>query len=237
MPEAGSGIDRAQWQRQVVLLGAQGQQALADARVLVVGCGGLGAGAIPPLVAAGVGTITLLDDDVVEPSNLNRQTLFTTLDLGASKAERAAARMAPLNPAATITPLRHRLTSDDVELVARHDLVLDCTDRAASRVAISASCRAAGRPWVWAAIDGWTAVISVFAPGHTQYEDVVPEPSESATPLQILGATPAMAGAWQVAEAVKLLTGQGRPLIDRLAVVDLLGASVRFVDLAVRTDG
>lgn len=217
--------------RQRTLLG-DGQQALTDAKVLVVGCGGLGAGAIPPLVASGVGSITLLDDDVVEPSNLNRQTLFTTADIGSSKAELAAARMQALNPDATITARRHRLTVDDVDLVADHHLVLDCTDKAASRVAISNTCRAAGVPWVWAAIDGWTAVLSVFAPGHTQYEDVVPHPSESSVPLQILGATPAMAGAWQAAEAVKLLTGQGTGLVDRLAVVDLLTADVRFVTLA-----
>lgn len=218
--------------RQRTLLGTDGNQALADAKVLVVGCGGLGAGAIPPLVASGVGTVTLLDDDVLEPSNLNRQTLFTARDLGGSKVEMATARMQALNPDATITGRNHRLTPDDVDLVAEHDLVLDCTDKAASRVAISAACRAAGRPWVWAAIDGWTAVISVFAPGHTQYEDVVPNPSESPVPLQILGAAPSMAGAWQAAEAVKLITGRGTTLVDRLAVVDLLSASVRFVDLA-----
>lgn len=218
--------------RQRSLLGDDGNRALAAARVLVVGCGGLGAGAIPPLVAAGVGTVTLLDDDVVEPSNLNRQTLFTTADLGRPKVELATARMQALNPSATITGHRHRLGAGDVDLVAAHDLVLDCTDRAASRIAISTTCRAAGIPWLWAAIDGWTAVLSVFAPGHTQYEDVVPHPSESPVPLQILGAAPSLAGAWQAAEAVKLLTGKGRPLVDRLAVVDLLEASVRFVDLA-----
>lgn len=217
--------------RQRTLL-ADGQASLEQSSVLVIGCGGLGAGAIPPLVASGVGTVTLLDDDVVEASNLNRQTLFTTADLGGSKAELAAARMRALNPGATVTARRHRLTADDVELVAGHDLVLDCTDRAASRSAISAACRVAGTPWVWAAIDGWTAVISVFTPGHTQYEDVVPNPTESPVPLQILGALPSMAGAWQAAEAVKVLTGQGRPLVDRLAVVDLLTADVRFVDLA-----
>lgn len=192
--------------RQRALLGDDGNRALADAKVLVVGCGGLGAGAIPPLVASGVGTVTLLDDDVVEPSNLNRQTLFTTDDLGGSKVELATARMRALNPAATITARRHRLTADDVDLVAAHDVVLDCTDKAVSRVAISRACRAAGVPWVWAAIDGWTAVLSVFAPGHTQWEDVVPHPSESPVPLQILGAAPSMAGAWQAAEAVKLLS-------------------------------
>lgn len=218
------------WLRQRTILGEDGQRRLADARVLVVGCGGLGAGAIPPLVASGIGTITLLDDDVVAQSNLNRQTLFTADDIGDAKVELATRRMRALSPTATITGLSHRLTPADVDLVSQFDVVVDCTDRAASRVAISSTCRAAGVPWVWAAIDGWSAVISVFAPGHTAWEDVVPHPTEAPAPPDILGAAPSVAGAWQAAEVVKLLTGVGSPLVDRLAIVDLLTADVRFVE-------
>ncbi|MGO4956568.1 HesA/MoeB/ThiF family protein [Luteococcus sp. Sow4_B9] len=223
-----------QWHRQRRIMGEAGQERLARARVLVVGCGGLGAGAIPALTAAGIGQLTLLDDDVVENTNLNRQTLFTAQDIGQPKVELAARRMRALSPQATITALDHRLTGQDVELVAQHDVVVDCTDRAASRQAISGACRAAGVPWVWAAIDGWTAVLSVFAPGGVQWEDVVPDPTEAPAPLDILGSAPALAGAWQAAETVKLLTGLGTPLVGRLAVVDLLGADVRFVDLSAR---
>lgn len=218
------------WLRQRTILGEDGQRRLADARVLVVGCGGLGAGAIPPLVAAGIGTITLLDDDVVAPSNLNRQTLFKAQDIGRSKVELATRRMQALSPTAIITGREHRLTPDDVDLVSQFDVVVDCTDRAASRAAISAACRAAQIPWVWAAIDAWSAVISVFVPGRTAWEDVVPHPTEAPSPPDILGAAPSLAGAWQAAEVVKLLTGVGSPLIDRLAIVDLLTADVRFVE-------
>lgn len=218
------------WLRQRSILGTDGQQRLAAARVLVVGCGGLGAGAIPPLVASGIGSLTLLDDDVVSPSNLNRQTLFSAEDIGRSKVELAVQRMRSLSPTATIDGLTHRLTPEDVDLVSRHDVVVDCTDRAASRVAISTACRAAGVPWVWAAIDGWSAVLSVFVPGHTAWEDIVPHPTEAPSPPDVLGATPALAGAWQAAEAVKVITGHGDPLVDRLAVVDLLTADVRFVE-------
>ncbi|GAA1396656.1 HesA/MoeB/ThiF family protein [Luteococcus peritonei] len=220
------------WGRQRRILGADGQARLAGASALVVGCGGLGAGAIPALVASGVGRITLMDDDVLAPSNLNRQTLFTAEDLGASKVERAAQRMRALAPQSTITALSQRLTPQDVELVGRHDVVLDCTDRLASRRAISASCAAARVPWVWAAVDGWTAVLSVFLPGGRAWEDVVGTTEDAASPPDVLGATPALAGAWQAAEAVKLLTGVGTGLAGRLAVVDLLTARVDLLDLA-----
>lgn len=221
-----------QWDRQRRIMGSDGQRRLAEARVLVVGCGGLGAGAIPALTSSGIGHLTLLDDDVVEASNLNRQTLFTADQLGGSKVELAAERMRRLSPGAEVTALAHRLTAEDVELVAGHDVVVDCTDRAASRQAISQACRAAGVPWVWAAIDAWTAVLSVFAPGQVQWEQVVPHPTEAPEPLDIMGATPALAGAWQAAETVKLLLGQGRSLVNRLAVVDLLAGDVRFVELS-----
>ncbi|WP_420175886.1 HesA/MoeB/ThiF family protein [Luteococcus sp. OSA5] len=220
-----------QWHRQRRIMGGAGQERLARARVLVVGCGGLGAGAIPALTAAGIGQLTLLDDDVVELTNLNRQTLFTAQDIGQPKVELAARRMRALSPEATITALDHRLTGQDVELVAQHDVVVDCTDKAASRQAISQACREAEVPWVWAAIDGWTAVLSVFTPGGVPWEQVVPNPTEAPEPLDILGATPALAGAWQAAETVKLLTGTGQPLAGRLAVVDLLQADIRFVEL------
>ena len=218
------------WFRQRRLLG-EGHEKLRNSRVLVVGCGGLGAGAIPALTAAGIGHLTLLDDDHVVTSNLNRQTLFTTEDVGRSKVKLATARMRALSPDSEIEGRHYRLTADDVDLVAAHDLVVDCTDRQASRAAISAACRAAGRPWVWAGIDGWTAVVSVFVPGGPQWEDVVGVREELPAPPQILGATPTLAGAWEAAEAVKVLTGLGEPLIGRLAVIDLLSGTVRFVDL------
>lgn len=217
--------------RQRVLLG-DGQDRLAGASALVVGCGGLGAGAIPALIAAGLGRVTLIDDDVVEVSNLNRQTLFTHDDLGAPKVERAVARMRALAPSTRVEGLRRRLVADDVALISQHDVVCDCTDSMASRRALSSACAAAGVPWVWAAVDGWSAVISVFMPGERRWEDVVGSVEELPSPPQVLGATPALAGAWQAAEAVKILTGQGRTLARRLAVVDLLAGDVRLLELA-----
>lgn len=217
--------------RQRVLLG-EGHEVLRRSRVLVVGCGGLGAGAIPALTAAGIGHLTLLDDDVVVTSNLNRQTLFTHENVGQSKVEVATARMQRLAPDSEIVGRRYRLTAADVDLVAEHDLVVDCTDKQASRAAISSACREAGRPWVWAGIDGWTAVVSVFVPGGVAWEDVVALREELPAPPQILGATPALAGAWEAAEAVKVLTGQGEPLVGRLAVIDLRMGTVRFVPVS-----
>lgn len=237
-PAAGGGtpggidVDAATWSRQRRILGEGGQRKLADASAMVIGCGGLGAGAIPALVASGVGRVTLLDDDVLDASNLNRQTLFTTADLGAPKVERAAARMRELAPHCSITALWRRLTVDDAALVRGHDVVLDCTDRLASRQAISACCAGAGVPWVWAGVDGWTAVLSVFLPGGRSWEEVVGTTVDATTPPDVLGATPAVAGAWQAAEAVKLLTGVGTGLAGRLAVLDLLAGRVDLLDLA-----
>lgn len=219
------------WLRQRDLLGA-GQQALAAASVLVVGCGGLGAGAIPALVASGVGRVVLVDDDVLDVTNLNRQTLFAADGVGRPKVEMAVQRMRALSPGTRVEGLRRRITDQDAELVADFDLVLDCTDKQASRAAISASCRAAGVTWVWAAVDGWRGVISVFTPDGSSWEDLVGEVRELERPPQVLGATPALLGAWQAAEAIKVLTGQGRPLAGRLQVVDLLAGSVREVPLA-----
>ncbi|GAA1379679.1 HesA/MoeB/ThiF family protein [Luteococcus sanguinis] len=220
-----------QWVRQRTLLG-DGQETLATSSALVVGCGGLGAGAIPALVASGVGHVVLLDDDTLDLTNLNRQTLYTSDDLGAQKVERATARMAALSPDTRVKGLRRRLTADDADFVAQFDVVLDCTDKMASRAAISASCREASVPWVWAAVDGWQGVISVFVPGGPQWEDVVGDPRELNHPPQVLGATPALLGAWQAAEALKVLTRQGRTLAGRIAVVDLLAATVREIELA-----
>lgn len=222
-----------QWARQRVLL-EEGNRVLRASSALVVGCGGLGAGAIPALVASGVGRIVLLDDDVVELSNLNRQTLFTHADLGALKVERVTERMRELSPESRIEGEVRRLTAQDAELVQDFDVVLDCTDKVASRTAISTSCREAGVPWIWSAIDGWQGVLSVFVPGGPQWEDASAMREELPAPPQILGATPAMLGAWQAAEAVKLLTGQGRPLVGRIAVVDLLAGTVREMPLVAR---
>ncbi|HIW30360.1 MAG TPA: HesA/MoeB/ThiF family protein [Candidatus Luteococcus avicola] len=222
-----------QWLRQRELLG-EGQKVLEGASALVVGCGGLGAGAIPALVASGVGRVVLMDDDVLDLTNLNRQTLYTTDDLGAEKVERATARMAALSPSTRVEGLHRRLSADDADFVQDFDVVLDCTDMMASRAAISASCRSAGVPWVWAAVDGWRGVLSVFVPGGVQWEDVVGDASELGRRPQVLGATPAMLGAWQAAEAIKLLSGQGHPVSGRLAVVDLLAGTVREVPLSAR---
>ncbi|WP_052462125.1 HesA/MoeB/ThiF family protein [Nigerium massiliense] len=219
------------WNRQERLLGEEGQARVRASSAMVVGCGGLGAGCIPALVASGVGRLTLVDDDVVAESNLNRQTLFTAADIGSAKVDLATARMRGLAPWSDITGLRHRLSADDVDLVRGHDLLIDCTDAVASRHVISALAEELQIPWVWAAIDGWSAIVSVFVPGDVRWQDAFGHVTAPSTPPQIMGAAPATAGAWEAAEAVKLLSGVGDPLIGRLAVIDLLTAAVDVLPL------
>lgn len=220
------------WLRQQTLLTEAGQERVRNASVLVVGCGGLGAGCIPALTAAGIGRLTLVDDDVVALSNLNRQTLFSAADVGAPKAGLAAARMQALAPWSSITGLQHRLTEADADLVAGHDLVVDCTDAVASRHVIAALAERLRLPWVWAGVDGWSAAVSVFLPGALRWQDVFGHVTAPQTPPQILGAAPTIAGAWQAAEVVKLVSGVGEPLAGRVAIIDALRATVDVVPLA-----
>ena len=145
-------------------VGGAGQQALSKARVLIMGAGGLGAPAALYLAAAGVGYLRLVDPDVVELSNLQRQVLFDTADVGAPKAEVGAGRLAALNPHVEIEAICARLEPDNAaELIAGCDLVLDGTDDFATRFAVNAACVATGVPLVSGAIGRWTGQVGVFA--------------------------------------------------------------------------
>jgi sulfur-carrier protein adenylyltransferase/sulfurtransferase len=232
-------------------VGTAGQRRLAAARVLVVGAGGLGSPALMYLAAAGVGTIGVLDDDVVDESNLQRQVVHGQSDLGRPKVDSARDAVAEINPHVRVLPHRERLdASNALELFADYDLVLDGTDNFATRYLVSDACELLGLPYVWGSIFRFDGQVSVFwadppaaADGSpvagVTYRDVHPEPPPPGTVPScaeggVLGVLCAAIGSVMVTEAVKLICGIGEPLLGRLMVFDALGMTWRT--LRVRPD-
>jgi molybdopterin/thiamine biosynthesis adenylyltransferase len=220
-------------------VGGQGQQALARASVAIVGAGGLGAPAALYLAAAGVGRLRLIDPDVVELSNLQRQVLFETADIGVAKVKAAARRLATLNPHVEIDARRARLDADNAaDLIAGCDLVLDGTDDFSTRYAVNAACVAAGVSLVSGAIGRWTGQVGVFA-GRPCYRCLVPEfppDAETCVAVGVVGALAGAIGSMMALEAIKLIARAGEPLAGRLLIYDALAAETRTVTLAADPD-
>lgn len=235
--------ERHRYARQLILpqLGAAGQERLGRARVLVIGAGGLGSPALLYLAGAGVGTIGIVDDDVVEASNLQRQVIHATSDVGRSKTASAAARVRDLNPHVEVIEHAVRLTSANaLEIMDGYDLVLDGSDNFATRYLVSDAAEMLGKPVVWGAIFQFGGQVAVFHAGHgPTYRDLFPEPpGPGAVPScaegGVLGVLPGIIGTAMAGEAIKLITGIGEPLLGRLAVFDALEFSWR--ELSVQPD-
>ena len=212
--------------------GAQAQERLKAASVLVVGAGGLGCPALTYLAGAGVGRLGISDGDTVGLSNLHRQTLYTTLDLGRSKAGVAAARLQQLNPHVNLEVLPALQAETAPELVRRYDLVLDCTDNFTARYLINDACVAAGRRWVWGAAGGTEGMVSVFGPTST-LRGLFPtsEGAESCDDIGVLGPLLGVIGSLMAGEALKLLGGTGETLEGRLLTYDFMNARIRRIGL------
>lgn len=213
-----------------------GQERLAAARVLVVGAGGLGSPALQYLAAAGVGRIGVIDDDIVDETNLQRQTIFSSGDVGRNKAVAAAERLRGLNPLIAIDALPLRFEPENArELVRLYDTVLDCTDRFPTRYLISDACVLERKTDVYGSIFRFDGQVSIFAAEHGPcYRCLYPEaPPRGSVPScaegGVLGALAGIVGTWQASEALKLLLQIGEPLIGRLMLIDTLGANVRTV--------
>ena len=213
-------------------VGGPGQQALKAARVLVVGAGGLGAPAALYLAAAGVGTLGLADADVIDLSNLQRQVLYETADIGRPKVEAAAERLGALNPNLVVQTHAVMLGDDNARaLVAGYDIVLDGTDDFATRFAVNAACVAEGKRLVSGAIGRWTGQVGVFA-GKPCYRCLVPDippDAETCSAVGVIGALAGVVGSMMALEAVKLIAGAGEPLLGRLWVYDGLAGESRTV--------
>ncbi len=216
-------------------IGGPGQQRLAAARVLIVGVGGVGGPAALYLAAAGVGTIGLVDTDTVGLSNLQRQILFDSGDVGDSKVEVGAARLTALNPNVRVEPDARSLTPENASgMVVGHDVVIDGTDDFETRFAVNAACVAAGVPLVSGALGRWSGQVGVFA-GRPCYRCLVPEAppeAETCARVGVVGALAGVVGAMAALEAIKILTAAGEPLVGRLLLYDGLAATARTVRVA-----
>lgn len=217
-------------------VGVAGQERLGAARVLVVGAGGLGSPVVQYLAAAGVGRLGIADDDVVDETNLQRQTIFSTADIGRSKAAVAADFVRALNPSVGVDAIPLRFDERNArELVRLYDVVVDCTDRFPTRYLINDACILEGKPDVYGSIFRFDGQVSVFGYGGGPcYRCLYPQaPPAGSVPTcaegGVLGVLPGIVGAWQANEVLKIVLGIGDVLSARLLLVDSLAAQTRRV--------
>lgn len=235
-------------------VGVEGQRRLLAARVLLVGAGGLGSPAAFYLAAAGVGWLRLVDDDLVERSNLQRQILHVDAAVGKSKVASARERLLALNPTIQVEALAQRLGACQVDaLMQGVDVVIDGSDNFATRELLNAACVRLGKPLVYGAVERFAGQVAVFDAGRRPglapcYRCLFPEPSTtppaspdcaldsgpSCAEAGVLGVLPGLVGMIQATEAIKLLLGLGQPLVGRLLCIDALG--MRFRELALPPD-
>ncbi len=220
-------------------VGLAGQEKLSAARVLCIGAGGLGSPVLAYLAAAGVGRIGIVDDDRVDVTNLQRQILYTTGDIGAPKAATAAERLRALNPQISIDPIGVRFDAHNArELVRLYDVVVDGTDTFESRYLINDACVLEAKPDVYGAIFRFDGQVSIFgAPEGPCYRCLYPQPPPAhlvptCAEGGVLGVLAGIVGTWQASEALKLLLGIGTPLVGRLLLIDALDARIRDVRIA-----
>ncbi|MBQ0751823.1 MAG: HesA/MoeB/ThiF family protein, partial [Roseovarius sp.] len=241
-----SETELGRYARHIVLreIGGPGQKALKQARVLVIGAGGLGSPALLYLAAAGVGTIGVIDDDMVDNSNLQRQVIHRDADIGLPKVQSAKAAMQAQNPHVIVRPYQRRLTPEIAsDLFTDYDLILDGTDNFDTRYLANATAAAQGKPLISGALSQWEGQVSVFDPAHGApcYQCVFPQApapglAPSCSEAGVLGPLPGVVGAMMAAEAVKLITGAGQPLRGEMLIYDALYGESRKIGLSPRAD-
>ena len=232
--------------RHIVLreIGGPGQKKLKDAKVLVVGAGGLGSPALLYLAAAGIGTIGVVDDDEVDNSNLQRQVIHQDKGIGMPKVHSAAEAMRAQNPFVDVRPYQRRLNDQDAEaLISDYDLVLDGTDNFDTRYLVNATCAALGKPLISGALTQWEGQVSVFDPAHDApcYQCIFPEApapglSPSCAEAGVVGPLPGVIGSIMAMEAVKLIAGAGSALRGEMLIYDGLYGETRKIGLKRRAD-
>jgi adenylyltransferase/sulfurtransferase len=226
-------------------VGMTGQKRLKNAKVLVVGAGGLGSPALLYLAAAGVGTLGIVDFDVVDESNLQRQIIHGQSDVGRPKAESARDSIREINPLVNVVVHDVRLDNDNVmEIFSQYDLIVDGTDNFATRYMVNDACVLLGKPYVWGSIYRFDGQASVFWPAAYDntapcYRCLYPEPpppelAPSCDEAGVLGVLPGVVGLIQATEAIKALLGRGELLEGRLLAYDAL--SMTFREYRVRRD-
>ncbi len=228
-------LNLERYQRQITLksFGIEAQKKLASAKVLVVGAGGLGCPVLQYLTAAGVGNIGIIDDDKVSLSNLHRQILFTSNDIGKLKTEAAFERLNAMNPEVQINIVSERITTKNaVEIISDYDVIIDCTDNFPTRYLLDDVSRIMEKPLIFGAIyqyEGQAAIFNVIdADGFTtNYRHLFHEPPKpgevpDCNDAGVLGVLPGIIGTIQATETIKLITGTGNPLINKLMTINIL---------------
>jgi molybdopterin/thiamine biosynthesis adenylyltransferase len=226
--------------RHIVLgeVGGPGQQKFKAARVLIIGAGGLGAPIALYLAAAGIGTLGIVDDDIVSLSNLQRQIIHATDRVGAPKVESARATLAAINPHVTVVTHQMRLTAETArDIVGRYDIIADGSDNFATRYLAADICAELGKPLVTAAVgrfDGSVTVLMPYQGENPSYRDIFPAPPPegllpTCSEAGILGALTGIIGSLQALEVLKLVAGIGEPLVGRLLLYD--GLAQRFDEI------
>lgn len=225
-------------------VGMAGQKRLKNARVLCVGAGGLGSPALMYLAAAGVGTLGIVEFDIVDESNLQRQIIHGQSDVGRPKAESARDSVLEINPYVNVVVHNERLDNSNVlEIFAQYDLIVDGTDNFATRYMVNDACVLLGKPYVWGSIYRFEGQASVFWAEHgPQYRDLYPEPPPpgmvpSCAEGGVLGVLCASIGSIMGTEAIKLITGIGDTLLGRLMIYDALEMSYRTVKIRKDPNG
>jgi len=232
--------------RHIVLreLGGPGQKRLKQARVLVIGAGGLGSPALLYLAAAGVGTLGVIDDDTVEGSNLQRQVIHTEARIGMPKVFSGEAALKALNPFVTVRPYHRRLEEEIAgDLFAEYDLILDGTDNFETRYLANRVAVAQGKPLISGALAQWEGQVSVFDPAHGApcYQCIFPEaPAPGLAPscaeAGVIAPLPGVVGAMMAVEAVKVIAGAGEALRGQMLIYDALYGETRRIALKRRAD-
>lgn len=209
-------------------IGESGQQKLCNAKVLIVGVGGLGSPIALYLAGAGVGTLGLVDDDTVSISNLQRQVLYTESEVGRSKVHCAARRLHALNSGIEVRTYPFRLGHENIrEVIKEYDIVVDGCDNFATRYLLSDACAVLNKPYVYGAIQGFEGQVSVFCYGKSPktYRDLYPDEAATlnmpAPDNSVIGVTPAIVGSVQANETLKLICNYGEPLAGKLWTTDL----------------
>lgn len=239
------------YQRQVILngFGMTGQEKLLAAKILVIGAGGLGCPALQYLAGAGVGTIGIADDDIVAVTNLHRQPLYSTLDVGYSKAERAKHALARLNPEIHLLAIAERIEPGNaLGIIEQFDIVIDGTDNFSSRYLVNDASSLLNKPLVYGAISEYEGQVAILncrsnsAETPVNYRDLFPNPPGPGEVLNcaengVLGVLPGIIGTMQAAEAIKLITGIGRPLVNTLLTYNVLTNSLYEIRLEATSEG
>ncbi len=225
--------ERKRYVRQSLTLGEAGQERLKSARVLVAGAGGLGTVISLYLAAAGVGHLRIVDCDVVEPSNLNRQILHWNDDIGRQKTASVEEKLAALNPLICIEPIHGRIAEENIDEMTRGcDLIVDAMDNFPTRYLLNRAAVQGGIPFIHGAVRGFFGQVTTILPGKTPCLRCLFHAPPPQAPCPILGATCGVIGSIEATEAIKLITGQGAPLAGRLFIWDGLALSADTVAVA-----